>query len=101
MDDPDPGETVAAVKTVACHSSAAPAMVVSRVILRYRFSLKKVIGIREGLFMKDYTCPVCDADIIMDGDEKPGDRIYCSYCNSTIKIHRQKGSDDFKLVDDN
>lgn len=50
---------------------------------------------------KTYSCPVCDAELVMDGDEKPGDVIYCSYCSSTIKIHRKKGSDEFKLIDDN
>jgi hypothetical protein len=51
--------------------------------------------------MKECSCPVCDADIVLDGDEKPGDAVYCSYCNSTIKIYRSKRSDEFKLVDDN
>ena len=51
--------------------------------------------------MKDQKCPVCDADITLDGDEKPGESVYCSYCSSTIKIYRRKGSDDIKLVDDN
>ena len=50
---------------------------------------------------KEYSCPVCDADLILDGDEKPGDSIYCSYCNSKIKLYAKKGSDEFKLMDDN
>ena len=50
---------------------------------------------------KDYSCPVCDADLILDGDEKPGDSIYCSYCNSKIKLYAKRGSEEFKLVDDN
>ncbi len=51
--------------------------------------------------MKAYSCPVCDADLILDGDEGPGGTIYCSYCNSTIKIYGAKGSDDLKFADDN
>lgn len=51
--------------------------------------------------MEHYACPVCDADLILDGDEEPGDRVYCSYCNSTIKIYKARGSDTIKLVDDN
>jgi len=51
--------------------------------------------------MKEYSCPICNADLIMDGDEKPDDTIFCSYCNSTINIRAIKGSGDFKLVDDN
>ena len=51
--------------------------------------------------MKDFSCPVCNADVNLDGDEKPGDQIFCSYCNSTIKIHKVPRSDEIKLVDDN
>ncbi len=51
--------------------------------------------------MKEYQCPVCDADLNLDGDEKPGDNIYCSYCGSTIKIYRSKNGEGFRLVDDN
>jgi len=51
--------------------------------------------------MKDYKCPVCDADLTLDGDEGPGDQIFCSFCNSTIKIYSARNSDDFKLIDDN
>jgi len=51
--------------------------------------------------MKVYSCPVCDADIQLDGDERPGDDLYCSYCNSSIKVKAVKGSDDYDLIDDN
>jgi hypothetical protein len=46
-------------------------------------------------------CPICDADIILDGDERPGDSVYCSYCNSQLKVRLIKGTEDIKLVDDN
>ena len=51
--------------------------------------------------MKDYKCPVCDAELILDGDERAGDTVYCSFCSSTIKVYSSKASDDLKLVDDN
>ena len=51
--------------------------------------------------MKEYSCPVCDADLILDGDERAGDTVFCSYCSSTIKMYGIKGSDELKLVDDN
>ena len=64
--------------------------------------MKFSANFRQGsVIMKDYKCPVCDADINLDGDEKPGDAVYCSYCSSTIKIYAKRGSDEFKLVDDN
>jgi len=38
----------------------------------------------------DLQCPVCDADIPLDGDEKAGDLILCSYCNSSFKMAKVK-----------
>ena len=35
-------------------------------------------------------CPICDADIPLDCDEKPGDLILCSYCKVTFKVFRKK-----------
>jgi len=37
-------------------------------------------------------CPVCDADIPLDGDEKPGDLILCSFCNVTFKLLKKKNN---------
>jgi hypothetical protein len=33
-------------------------------------------------------CPVCEAEIPLDGDEKSGDLVLCSYCKGTFKIIR-------------
>jgi hypothetical protein len=38
----------------------------------------------------DMECPICDADIPLDGDEKSGDLIMCSYCKVTFKLIRKK-----------
>jgi hypothetical protein len=43
-------------------------------------------------------CPICEADIPLDGDEKSGDLVLCSYCNVTFKILRKK--DKWILVED-
>ena len=51
--------------------------------------------------MKDYKFPVCDAELSLDGDERAGDAVYCSYCGSTIKVLGVRESDDLKFVDDN
>ncbi len=34
----------------------------------------------------EFECPVCDADIPLDNDEKPGDLIQCSYCKEMFKL---------------
>jgi hypothetical protein len=34
----------------------------------------------------DLSCPICQADIPLSGDEKPGDEIFCTYCGAPCKI---------------
>ena len=34
----------------------------------------------------EVTCPVCNADIPLGGDEKGGDEIYCTYCGAPCKL---------------
>ena len=36
-------------------------------------------------------CPLCEADIPLEGDEKPGELIVCSYCQTTFKMLRKQG----------
>ena len=36
-------------------------------------------------------CPYCDADIPLDGDEKAGELVVCSYCNMTVRLLKKKG----------
>ena len=35
-------------------------------------------------------CPVCDADVPLDGGEKPGDLIMCSFCKVTFKLLKKE-----------
>ena len=39
----------------------------------------------------EMTCPVCDAEIPLEGGEEAGDLILCSYCNVTFKLLKKKG----------
>ncbi len=45
----------------------------------------------ESTKTKEMECPVCEADIPFEGDEKSGDIILCSYCKVTFKLIRKKG----------
>ncbi len=36
-------------------------------------------------------CPVCGADIPLDGQEKPGELVVCSYCMTTVKLLKKSG----------
>ena len=40
---------------------------------------------------REIECPFCDAEIPLDGDEKPGELLVCSYCNMTVKLSKKKG----------
>ncbi len=46
---------------------------------------------RDSSMAKDLECPVCDADIPLEGNEKPGDLVLCSYCKVTFKLIKSKG----------
>jgi len=46
---------------------------------------------KDSSMAKDLECPVCEADIPLEGNEKPGDLILCSYCRVTFKLIRSKG----------
>ena len=43
-------------------------------------------------------CLICDADIPMDGDERTGDFVLCSFCKVTFKLIKAK--DKWILVED-
>ena len=37
----------------------------------------------------DLSCPICNADVPMTGDEKPGEKVFCTYCRAPLTL---KGS---------
>ena len=37
-------------------------------------------------------CPYCEADIPLDGDEKKGEEVYCSYCEMRLKLEQIDGN---------
>ena len=45
------------------------------------------------------TCPLCDADVSLTGDETVGDQIMCVYCECPLKIKISR-DDDLYLVED-
>jgi hypothetical protein len=47
---------------------------------------------------KELECPICEADIPLEGNEKSGDLILCSYCKVTFKL--LKGKDKWILSED-
>ena len=55
---------------------------------------------KEELMSVELECPICEADIPLEGNEKPGDLVLCSYCKVTFKLVRTKNkwvlSEDFE-----
>jgi hypothetical protein len=47
--------------------------------------------------MRYVECPVCDAEIELDEDVKPGEEIYCNYCKVELKLIQKS---DGKLIAD-
>jgi len=49
--------------------------------------------------VQDLECPICNADVPLNGDEKAGDEVFCSYCRAPLTF---KGSseEDYDLEED-
>jgi hypothetical protein len=39
----------------------------------------------------ELSCPICNADVPMTGDEKPGEEVFCTYCKAPLTL---KGSEE-------
>lgn len=48
---------------------------------------------------QDVSCPVCDADVPLAGDEKKGDEVYCSYCRAALTV-KSVDEEEIELEDD-
>jgi hypothetical protein len=48
---------------------------------------------------RELACPVCNADVPMDGDEEPGAEVFCAYCRAPLKVAKG-GEDEAELEED-
>jgi DNA-directed RNA polymerase subunit RPC12/RpoP len=39
---------------------------------------------------REATCPVCNANIPLEQDDRPGDYVYCSYCGARLRVGAEK-----------
>lgn len=46
------------------------------------------------------TCPICDADFPLGGDEKAGEEVFCSYCSSPCKLTADPYAEDCEVEED-
>lgn len=47
-----------------------------------------------GMAAPDLSCPICDADLLLAGDERVGDVVYCSFCGGPCMVTRRPEKDD-------
>jgi hypothetical protein len=40
----------------------------------------------EAVKLLDLECPICQADLPLAGDERPGDEVICAYCGAPSRI---------------
>ena len=48
----------------------------------------------------EVTCPICDADIPLGGDEVAGEEIFCTYCSAPCRLTAGSQSDDCEAEED-
>ncbi len=49
---------------------------------------------------RELSCPICDADVPLTGDEKTGEEVYCAFCRAPLTVRHGKDEDDIELEDD-
>jgi len=50
--------------------------------------------------LRDLACPTCNADLPLDGDEKPDDEVFCSYCGAPVVLRAGKDEEDLEPEED-
>jgi uncharacterized Zn-finger protein len=50
--------------------------------------------------VKELSCPICSADFPLNGDEKKGDQVFCSYCSAPFRITQNATAPDPELEED-
>ena len=48
----------------------------------------------------DLTCPICQADVPLAGDEKAGDEVACTYCGAPCRLVGGRDDDELELEED-
>jgi hypothetical protein len=49
---------------------------------------------------QELTCPICQADMPLAGDEKPGDEFFCACCGAPGIISRKSASEELEVEED-
>jgi len=49
---------------------------------------------------RDLSCPVCNADLLLSGDEQLGEEVYCTYCGAPCRIKQGTSPDAVDVEED-
>ena len=50
--------------------------------------------------LRDLSCPVCNADFPLAGDEKKGEEVFCCYCGAPCRLTAAADADDVEVEED-
>ena len=53
-----------------------------------------------GMAKQEIACPVCQAEMPLSGDERPGDEFHCGCCGAPGVIRTGGGDDDLEVEED-
>ncbi len=48
----------------------------------------------------ELSCPICNADVPLSGEEKPGEEVFCTYCGAPSVLAGDLSSDDCELTEE-
>jgi hypothetical protein len=48
----------------------------------------------------EITCPICNADVPLAGDERRGEEVFCSVCSAPLKLKGDYGDEDLEVEED-
>jgi hypothetical protein len=49
---------------------------------------------------RDLSCPVCQADLMLSGDEPAGEEVFCTYCGAPSRLTAPAGSEECEVEED-
>ncbi len=49
---------------------------------------------------REPTCPVCEADVPLGGDERAGDEVFCSVCGAPLKLAKGDSEEEMEAEED-
>ena len=49
---------------------------------------------------REVSCPICNADVPLAGDERPGEEVFCTYCGAPCKLTGEEDPETWDLEED-